>query len=112
MNGKTTDKEPPAPPGQPPSWQPWQPEGADSEEEEEEKLDEKLDAKPVEWRTLRSPYSKNAQGRLKLFCDIVQHERAKDHPTWDVALPPPSSWELRVVVWRTAEVKGACSRSR
>lgn len=61
------------------------------------------DKKPIEWRPIYSPTSKHPQGRLQLWVDILSEEEAT-MPPWDITPPAQQLWELRVIVWGTAEV--------
>jgi hypothetical protein len=58
------------------------------------------DRPPIEWRSLHSPLSKREQGRLSMFVDIIREEQIKQHPPFDISLPPEQKWELRVIVWK------------
>lgn len=63
-----------------------------------------LDQKPMEYRTLWSPSSSNAQGQIKLWIDILTAEEARKIPPENIAPPSPMECELRVIVWDTKEV--------
>ena len=64
---------------------------------------------PLEWRPLYSPCSKNPQGRLQLWVEAwSKDDRERPPPPMsEIAPPPPQRWELRCIVWRTANVESA-----
>jgi len=64
----------------------------------------KLALKPLERRTLRSKTSTQSQGKLELWCELLTPEQAKRLPMEIIKPPPPTPWELRVIVWGTREV--------
>ncbi|CAK4072437.1 unnamed protein product [Aphanomyces euteiches] len=71
---------------------------------EEFKTSERWGPKPVEQRTLHVPTSRAPMGQLKLWIDILTPKDAAAYPPVDIALPPPITFELRVVIWKTKEV--------
>ena len=56
--------------------------------------------KPLERRTLRLEGSKVARGKVELWVDIMPKALAATTPKFDIGLAPPSSFELRCVIWR------------
>eukprot|EP00743_Colponemidia_sp_Colp-15_P011268 GILK01012542.1.p1 GENE.GILK01012542.1~~GILK01012542.1.p1 ORF type:complete len:1447 (-),score=299.86 GILK01012542.1:238-4578(-) len=60
--------------------------------------------KPVEHRPLFCPTSKNPQGKLELWVDIMPEAEARRVPMLNITPPPPEPWELRVIVWQTKDV--------
>ena len=54
---------------------------------------------PIENRTLRVP-GKAAQGKIKLWVDIMSMQDARNKPVWDISKPPSERWELRMVVYQ------------
>jgi len=71
-----------------------------------------LHPKPLEWRSLRSPTSNAPQGRISLWVDAFLADMPSagvssdllPPPKWDISPPELQRWELRVIIWRTAEV--------
>eukprot|EP00475_Leptophrys_vorax_P037443 TRINITY_DN645_c0_g2_i2.p1 TRINITY_DN645_c0_g2~~TRINITY_DN645_c0_g2_i2.p1 ORF type:complete len:555 (+),score=161.30 TRINITY_DN645_c0_g2_i2:318-1982(+) len=63
-----------------------------------------LPLKPVEWRNLMNPTSKNPQGKLQLWMDILDPLDAKKFPLINLKPPAPLEYELRVIVWQTKDV--------
>ena len=61
---------------------------------------------PVEWRSLYSPLSRNPQGTLECWVDILPPDVAQDHPMVDIKPPPAQEWELRVICWKAKECVG------
>lgn len=64
-----------------------------------------LSVKPIETRALWSPVSSNPQGSLEMWVDILTEEEAARTPPIKIGPPPPLTFELRVIVWNTDEVK-------
>jgi hypothetical protein len=58
-----------------------------------------LDLKPVEIHQVRLPTRETPQGTLRLWLDILEPEKTKEHPLIDIKPPPPQEFELRVVCW-------------
>ncbi|RHY24406.1 hypothetical protein DYB25_000601 [Aphanomyces astaci] len=71
---------------------------------DEYKSSERWGPKPVEQRTLYVSTSRAPMGHLKLWIDILTPKEGAVYPPVDIALPPPITFELRVVVWKTKEV--------
>ena len=68
-----------------------------------------LPKRPIERRRLWLPGNKGSigtRGTLSLWVDMLDTATAKAHPPLDIALPPPTPYVLRVVIWR---VRGARS---
>jgi len=64
-----------------------------------------MQLKPLEWRTLRSNFSNNPQGRLLLWLDVFAADGGTTPPPkWDIAPPSEQQWELRTIVWGTMDV--------
>eukprot|EP00742_Colponemidia_sp_Colp-10_P008749 GILJ01009495.1.p1 GENE.GILJ01009495.1~~GILJ01009495.1.p1 ORF type:complete len:1395 (+),score=268.10 GILJ01009495.1:46-4230(+) len=63
-----------------------------------------LKDKPVENRSLWNPSCQVAQGKLKLWVDILSVDMVKANPPRNISLPPPMKFELRVIVWKTRNV--------
>ena len=67
---------------------------------------------PVERRSIYSPLSKNPQGALDMWVDILTTEQAEKQPAVDIAPPPPQQYELRVVCWSAKDIpEDACDDS-
>jgi len=60
--------------------------------------------KPFEFRTLWNPTSKNPQGQIKLWIDILTEKEAAKRPMEPMSPPAPIEYEMRVVIWDTKEV--------
>ena len=58
----------------------------------------RLRNKPVERRTLKSPYSSYSQGKLEMWCDIFDETQIKLHPPIPIKPPPPEEFEVRVII--------------
>ncbi|KAF0685796.1 Aste57867_22404 [Aphanomyces stellatus] len=71
---------------------------------EEFKTNERWGPKPVEQRILQVPTSRAPMGYLKMWIDILTPHDGSLYPPVDIALPPPTAFELRVVIWKTKEV--------
>mmetsp|Transcript_5390 Transcript_5390/g.11976 ORF Transcript_5390/g.11976 Transcript_5390/m.11976 type:complete len:1776 (-) Transcript_5390:2182-7509(-) len=56
--------------------------------------------KPVELRSLWTPTSQLEQGKLELWCDIMDQATAIKYPKVDVTPPENNIFELRVIVWK------------
>jgi len=65
---------------------------------------EKYTKKPVEMRSLYSKTSQLEQGKLELWVDLMSEEQALEYPLVDVAPPPDTLYELRVIIWKSANV--------
>eukprot|EP00741_Cyanophora_paradoxa_P022431 tig00021489_g21657.t1 len=63
-----------------------------------------MPAKPLEVRSLWSPSSATAQGKLECWVDIMTPEVAKRTPPVKIEKPPPARFELRVAVWEVTDV--------
>lgn len=61
--------------------------------------------KPIEHRYLWNEGSRNHQGILEMWVDIMTPEEARDNPQISLAAQQASPYELRVVVWNTEDVK-------
>ena len=59
---------------------------------------------PVEWRPLYAPLSKHPQGQLEMWVDVLTPEQAAASPMFDIAPPPEQQWELRLIVWKAADM--------
>jgi len=60
--------------------------------------------KPVEVRSLWAATSQLEQGKLECWIDIMDHATAVKYPAVDIAPPENSEYELRVIVWKSAEI--------
>lgn len=45
-----------------------------------------------------------SQGKLQMWVDIFEREVAVPPPAIDISPRQPAKWELRVIVWNTADV--------
>ena len=61
---------------------------------------------PVEWRSLYSQLSRNPQGLLECWVDILPPEVAQANPMVEIKPPPPQEWELRVICWKAKDCVG------
>eukprot|EP00604_Paraphysomonas_vestita_P002816 CAMPEP_0174818892 /NCGR_PEP_ID=MMETSP1107-20130205/1828_1 /TAXON_ID=36770 /ORGANISM="Paraphysomonas vestita, Strain GFlagA" /LENGTH=1810 /DNA_ID=CAMNT_0016031457 /DNA_START=453 /DNA_END=5885 /DNA_ORIENTATION=- len=80
----------------------WQEIGRSNRNEDPEKL--RWDTKDLERRSLYVPSSNNPQGILECWVDILRPGEASAFPPDDVALPPKQLFEVRVVIWKSADV--------
>lgn len=64
----------------------------------------RMDPKPVEHRTLWSPSSSCPQGKVELFVEVLSVREAELNPIRDIRPPLPEPFEMRLIVWNTAEV--------
>ena len=80
----------------------WQEIGRSNRNEDPEKL--RWDTKDLERRSLYVPSSNNAQGVLECWVDILRPGEASAFPPDDVTLPPKQLFEVRVVIWKSADV--------
>jgi hypothetical protein len=60
--------------------------------------------KPVENRALWSPSSRNAQGKLRMWVDILTPDEAARNPPVPLAPPPKLPVELRVIIYKAKDV--------
>ena len=58
--------------------------------------------KPCELRSLWIDTSRNEQGKLEMWVDIMDQATASKYPPVDVSKPPAEKFELRVVVWKVS----------
>jgi len=58
----------------------------------------------LERRTLRTKTSSHPQGKLEMWIEILTPEQAKKQPMEIIKPPPPTPFELRVIVWGTREI--------
>ena len=56
---------------------------------------------PVEYRPLKKPGIKTAQGIIEMFVEVLPASRAKLCPPAKIERPPPEEYELRLVIWET-----------
>ena len=56
---------------------------------------------PVEYRPLKKPGIKTAQGIIEMFVEVLPANRAKLCPPAKIERPPPEEYELRLVIWET-----------
>lgn len=80
----------------------WQDIGFENRSEDPEKL--RWDTKDLENRSLYVPSSNNPQGILQCWVDILRPGEAAAFPPDDVTLPPKQMFEVRVVIWKSADV--------
>jgi hypothetical protein len=80
----------------------WQDIGHENRNEDPEKL--RWDTKDLENRSLYVPSSNNPQGILQCWVDILRPGEANAFPPDDVTLPPKQLFEVRVVIWKSADV--------
>ncbi|MFM7858164.1 MAG: hypothetical protein ACKO96_41155, partial [Flammeovirgaceae bacterium] len=59
---------------------------------------------PVEYRPLRHPSKKTAQGMIEMFVEILPMSRAKYIKPAKIEPPPPENYKLRLVIWETKNV--------
>jgi len=59
---------------------------------------------PVEYRPLRHPGKKTAQGIVEMFVEVLPQARAKHIKPAKIEPPPPENYELRLVIWETRNV--------
>ncbi|CAH8875141.1 unnamed protein product [Trichobilharzia szidati] len=68
--------------------------------------DIKLVTEHVETRSLKHPDNPGLiQGRLQMWIDLFEREVAVPPPAIDISPRVPAAYELRVIIWNTAEVK-------
>eukprot|EP00697_Spironema_sp_BW2_P013452 gnl/Spiro4/3543_TR1735_c0_g1_i1.p1 gnl/Spiro4/3543_TR1735_c0_g1~~gnl/Spiro4/3543_TR1735_c0_g1_i1.p1 ORF type:complete len:286 (+),score=-21.90 gnl/Spiro4/3543_TR1735_c0_g1_i1:80-859(+) len=60
--------------------------------------------KPIERRSLWNPASKNPQGLVKMWVEILTPDEANNIPILNIAPPKPEEYELRVIVWDMKDV--------
>lgn len=60
--------------------------------------------KPVELRSLWTPTSQLEQGKLEMWCDIMDQPTAIKYPLVNVAPPEDTVYEMRVIVWKCEDV--------
>jgi hypothetical protein len=58
--------------------------------------------KPMEIRPLKLVSSRASQGSLEMWVDIFSESVAKITPRHHIEPPLPEPWELRVIIWKTA----------
>lgn len=58
------------------------------------------EVKPVEHVALMHPSSSQSQGLLQMWLDMAPLKDEKSIPKWDITPPPPSDFEIRLVVWK------------
>ncbi len=63
-----------------------------------------LPRKPLEKRTLHLPGSELSRGKLECWVEIMTKDEARENPVVDIAMPPPTTFEMRLVVWRARKV--------
>jgi len=56
---------------------------------------------PIETRALWSPLATSAQGFVTCWLDIYDNATARKNPPINIAPPPHSEYEVRVIVWTT-----------
>jgi hypothetical protein len=59
--------------------------------------------KPIELRTLWRATSVGPQGIMRLWLDILPQSQVAQNPAWNISLPVPQKFEIRLIVWK---VKG------
>ena len=59
-----------------------------------------LRQKPLERRTLRLDGSKVNRGKVELWIDVMTKSEAATKPKIDISMPPPSIFELRMIIWQ------------
>ena len=59
---------------------------------------------PVEYRPLRHPSKKTAQGMIEMFVEVLPTSRAKYIKPAKIEPPPPENYELRLIIWETKNV--------
>ncbi|XP_018655678.1 putative otoferlin [Schistosoma mansoni] len=70
------------------------------------KKDVKLVSEHVETRSLKHPDNPGLiQGRLQMWIDMFEREVAVPPPAINISPRVPTGYELRVIVWNTADVK-------
>ncbi|CAH8297582.1 unnamed protein product, partial [Schistosoma turkestanicum] len=66
--------------------------------------DVKLVSEHVETRSLKHPDNPGLiQGRLQMWIDMFEREVAVPPPAINISPRVPAAYELRVIVWNTAE---------
>lgn len=63
-----------------------------------------LQPKPIEQIALRLPTSRLPQGKLSLWVDILTNAESASSPFFDISLPPPIKFEIRLVLWRAKDM--------
>jgi hypothetical protein len=59
----------------------------------------------IETRNLYHPSSSISRGRIRLWCDIIKATDIENvRRIWDIKPKPPLPFELRVIVWSTADI--------
>jgi hypothetical protein len=61
-----------------------------------------LPSKPMEIRPLKVASSRSNQGSLEMWVDMFTESVAKITPKHHIQPPKPEPWELRVIIWKTA----------
>ncbi|GBG24784.1 Fer-1-like protein 4 [Hondaea fermentalgiana] len=60
--------------------------------------------KPVELRSIWTPTSQLEQGKVELWCDIMDQPTAIKYPMIDVSPPADTVYEMRVIIWKCEDV--------
>jgi hypothetical protein len=58
-------------------------------------------------RSLYAPTSSVPMGTLQMWLDVLTPDEAGTFPADDIALPPSSEFEVRVVIWKAKNVVSA-----
>eukprot|EP00300_Choanocystis_sp_HF-7_P003966 c13020_g1_i1.p1 GENE.c13020_g1_i1~~c13020_g1_i1.p1 ORF type:complete len:1691 (-),score=420.75 c13020_g1_i1:43-4602(-) len=61
--------------------------------------------KPIERRNLHHPSAGTPQGKVEMWLDIFPQDEAKKIPALVITPPPPQTFQLRVIIWHTRNVK-------
>lgn len=72
----------------------------------------RLRLKPVETRFLRIPSSKQIQGSVRMWVDILSSTEAAMYPMLDIMPTPPRKFQLRTIVWKAKGIPIADPVSR
>jgi len=60
--------------------------------------------RPIERRTLWSPYATSGQGFVGCWLDIFDRETARKNPPIQIAPPVNHEYEVRVIIWKTENI--------
>ncbi len=71
---------------------------------EEFETTERYRPKPIETRDIFMKTCPTPQGTITMWIDILTPTQSQCYPIVDIALPPPTKWDLQVVIWKTKDV--------
>ena len=59
---------------------------------------------PVEFRELRHPLKKQAQGMLEMWVEVLSQEEARRTPMTKLQVQSQEEYEIRLIIWETRDV--------